>query len=138
MVIDEDGVSPVIGTVLLVAITVIVAAIAGAYAFGFIGHTQTPRYIGLLTVNQDINDIVIQYHGGPDDESLQYLRIMAPDGTEYYSTESGVTTDSSSSAKPEVGSLLTLPNQATSDSDHVIVVAYFIDGYQQLIYEGWL
>ncbi|MDH7593396.1 MAG: type IV pilin N-terminal domain-containing protein [Methanomicrobiales archaeon] len=135
---DENAVSPVIGTVLMVAVTVIIGAMIGAYVFGLTTNVQKPRQIGVLHVSQSNNDIIINYHGGPDSDALAWFRITAPDGTLYYSTANSLTSDFDERAAPDLGASFVLVNNATPQNDRVIVVGHFIDGDEQIIYDAWL
>ena len=47
----EDAVSPVIGVILMVAITVILAAVIAAFVFGLAGTTGTSKNVGLTVVS---------------------------------------------------------------------------------------
>ena len=75
---DETGVSPVIGVILMVAITVILAAVAGSFVLG-LGNTTgaTPPQV---SINCNIADDVIMHEGG-DDLTASELRINNPDGS---------------------------------------------------------
>ena len=42
---NDEAVSPVIGVILMVAITVILAAVIAAYVFGMTGNTQKTRLV---------------------------------------------------------------------------------------------
>jgi flagellin-like protein len=44
---NEEAVSPVIGVILMVAITVILAAVIAAFVFGMTGNVQTQKNVPL-------------------------------------------------------------------------------------------
>ncbi|MEM2895054.1 MAG: type IV pilin N-terminal domain-containing protein, partial [Archaeoglobaceae archaeon] len=70
MRMDEKGVSPVIGVILMVAITVILAAVIASFVFG-LGGTVKRTYnvaFSVTTVNQSY--VVVTFQGGPD---VQFL-----------------------------------------------------------------
>ena len=49
---NDEAVSPVIGVILMVAITVILAAVIAAFVFGLAGTTGTSKNVGLtVTAN---------------------------------------------------------------------------------------
>ncbi len=78
----EDAVSPVIGTILMVAITVILAAVIGAFVFGVPTHIQKAKFMGSsIKVDTNGGTVLLSYHGGPDDISLDKITITAPNGT---------------------------------------------------------
>jgi len=68
---DDDAVSPVIGVILMVAITVILAAVIGAFVLGFGGGGPSAPSVQWDTSTQNSN--VTFNHGGGD-------TIEDPDG----------------------------------------------------------
>jgi flagellin-like protein len=63
---NEDAVSPVVGVILMVAITVVLAAIIAAFVFGM-GSSLKKTYTVALTASQTgIDTIRIVNNGGPD------------------------------------------------------------------------
>ncbi|WP_054847863.1 type IV pilin [Methanoculleus chikugoensis] len=44
---NEEAVSPVIGVILMVAITVILAAVIAAFVFGMTGNVQTTKTVAV-------------------------------------------------------------------------------------------
>ena len=65
---DEDAVSPVIGVILMVAITVILAAVIAAFVFGMGGNlTTAPPSVSITAASNSAEsgaDIVIKHTGG--------------------------------------------------------------------------
>ena len=62
---DERAVSPVIGVILMVAITVILAAVIGAFVLGIGGdQEQTPQASISLDLDPDAGEIEIAHNGG--------------------------------------------------------------------------
>ena len=74
---NEEAVSPVIGVILMVAITVILAAVIAAFVFGMAGTTQTTKTIGMTVgLNQSVDEAFqITFTGGADIASLSYLTV---------------------------------------------------------------
>ena len=66
----ENAVSPVVGTILMVAIVVILAAVVAAWAFGMSGNIQVTKVIGFSATKTDDNHISIMNMGGADTGSL--------------------------------------------------------------------
>jgi len=62
---EEDAVSPVIGVILMVAITVILAAVIAAFVFGMGPPEQAPvASLRLTTVDTSADVVTIQHQGG--------------------------------------------------------------------------
>ncbi len=64
---NEEAVSPVIGVILMVAITVILAAVIAAFVFGLGGNTQQAPTSSIVAANNPdttIVDLKIQHKGG--------------------------------------------------------------------------
>ena len=65
---NEEGVSPVIGVILMVAITVILAAVIAAFVFGMGGSLkEAPPSVSLIASSNggtSTEDIIIEHSGG--------------------------------------------------------------------------
>ena len=65
---NEDAVSPVIGVILMVAITVILAAVIAAFVFGLGGQQVAAPTASITAANNpdtsDVRDLKIQHKGG--------------------------------------------------------------------------
>ena len=61
---DDDAVSPVIGVILMVAITVILAAVIGTFVLGLGGQVQNNAPSAQFTFNEDGGDLTITHDGG--------------------------------------------------------------------------
>jgi archaeal flagellin N-terminal-like domain len=64
---DERAVSPVIGVILMVAITVILAAVIGAFVLQLgdsVSQTAPQASIGVDSISADDNQIVLRHSGG--------------------------------------------------------------------------
>jgi len=143
---NEDAVSPVIGVILMVAITVILAAVIAAFVFGMAGNIQSTKSVA-VTATQQGNDIIVTYQGGADSNSVAYLRVEVPTEKKYfYSTDgntvtskSTVPTDSEVAAaagKIPVGSNWKFTG--TANRDHVVVAAHFSDGSDQVVLDTFV
>ena len=136
---NEDAVSPVIGVILMVAITVILAAVIAAFVFGMGSNVQTQKTVG-LSLQKDNTDLKVTILGGPDLATLKYL-IVKIDGNTYYTKKDSTTIDSISvddaGGKFEVGAVFTTTGDAKKmvpgDYKHVIVVGHFSDGQDQML-----
>jgi len=144
---NEDAVSPVIGVILMVAITVILAAVIAAFVFGMAGNIQTTKSVAATATQQGNDTIIITFQGGPDAADVSYLRITAPNGTVYNTTAASnggfnLSTTGTPIA-PSVGAFMTLTRNDTTDPtwsgrDHVVVTAHFKDGADQVILDTFV
>ncbi|MDH7593395.1 MAG: type IV pilin N-terminal domain-containing protein [Methanomicrobiales archaeon] len=122
---EEDAVSPVIGVILMVAITVILAAVIAAFVFGMSGSVQKTKSVAATAVQKD-NTIYITYQGGPDANQVSNLTITSPPcaGNETFnnSTSTGIIAECN----------------GTKNQDHVVVIANFTDGSSQVILDTYV
>jgi archaeal type IV pilus assembly protein PilA len=146
---NDEAVSPVIGVILMVAITVILAAVIAAFVFGMSGNITKTKVVASTVSQPDANRIVVTYQGGQDDATLSYVTVTAPNGTVYYtSTNQGVLaagappSPATAAMKPGVGasSVLTAltPTENFSGRDHIVVVGVFSDGVSQVISDTYV
>lgn len=63
MLNDRKGISPVLGVILMVAITVILAAVIAAFVFGMDGQRETPATYGKIDAVRQGSELVIKYSG---------------------------------------------------------------------------
>lgn len=66
MMKNDEAVSPVIGVILMVAITVILAAVIAAFVFGLAGSTGTAKNVGLVMSQNNSGYAQITIQGGTD------------------------------------------------------------------------
>ncbi|MDF1532268.1 MAG: type IV pilin N-terminal domain-containing protein, partial [ANME-2 cluster archaeon] len=143
---DEDAVSPVIGVILMVAITVILAAVIAAFVFGM-GSSLSKQYVVAATVSQiSSSKIDITYAGGPDADALDYINISvvpSSGGAENTSVSIGDMGDeigvTPTTQNPRVGTSVSVYQlDAFAGRDHVVLTATFMDGTQQVILDTYL
>jgi len=77
---NDDGVSPVIGTILLVAITIFLVAIVSVSAMDIAGHTKNTHIVGVNVVSGDANELLVTIACG-DTEDLDLLTVY--NGSQY-------------------------------------------------------
>ena len=154
---DERAVSPVIGVILMVAITVILAAVIGAFVFGMGGSLQKTYTVGVTATQVDSDHVDVTFQGGPDAGQVDYM-VVGIDGQNFdidgneTDTANEITFNSDGAettiltadglAVP-VGSMITCTNEATggpisSGRDHVIVTAAFMDGTTQVVLDTYV
>jgi len=121
---DERAVSPVIGVILMVAITVIMAAIIGAFVYGY-GGTMTQTMDVAATARHMGDKICITYNGGPDQDLVKSLQ---------YAIGSGSLTPMGATA---VGTSVE-DSPHTGTDNHVVVIATFTDDTEQIILDTYV
>jgi archaeal type IV pilus assembly protein PilA len=143
---NEEAVSPVIGVILMVAITVILAAVIAAFVFGMSGNINKTKVVA-VTVQQPSSDkIVVTYNGGQDSGSLTTIHVVINDGATtvnwlpttmvggwFNGTAPATGTlavGSSISANAAVG--------AFTPRDHVVAIGFFSDNSQQVLLDTYV
>ena len=143
---NEYAMSPVIGTILMVAITVILAAIIGTFVFGVPTNIQKAKFMGsAIQVDTNGGSVLLSYHGGPNDIDLDKITITAPNGTQWYtsSAEGDLTINTASSpapAKPNLGAVMKLSPAPDwpAGRKRILAVGQFNDGVQQIISDSYI
>jgi|WetSurMetagenome_2_1015567.scaffolds.fasta_scaffold315533_3 archaeal type IV pilus assembly protein PilA len=132
---NDEAVSPVIGVILMVAITVILAAVIAAFVFGMAGNISKTKVVAATAQQSTADRIVVTYQGGQDASTC--IGIVWTSTSETGLELSGTQMGSMSGSSPlTVG--LTSSIGATTGKDHVVGTAYFADGTQQVIYDSSL
>lgn len=153
---NEEAVSPVIGVILMVAITVILAAVIAAFVFGMTGNVETQKNV-VISAKQIADDhLQVTVQSGADLSSLKYLRIEVTsskgDTSTFYTDKDkkdlkkvtaadGGTTGITVSESMSVGSTYTTETgeaPLTAGSDHIVIVGHFSDGKQQMLIDTTL
>jgi len=135
----DEAVSPVIGVILMVAITVILAAVIATYVFGMPANVQKTKIVAATAQMTTSGVIDITYHGGQDTDSLTAINITAPNGSVWHTTDGkGTLADSGSTyAPPNVGSVMKLippsPTDWPTGQKHIVVIGSFNDGSSHVI-----
>lgn len=127
---NDNAVSPVIGIILLVAITVILSVIIASLVFGLAGNNYKTKNLGLTAEKIDNNMIIVTNHGGKD---LQNLVSLYCNGT--YSNGSEME-GNPYILHPSIGSTITLP--ASSGRDHILIIGSWEDGAIQVMLDTYV
>jgi archaeal type IV pilus assembly protein PilA len=143
---NDEAISPVIGTILMVAITVIIAAMIGTFVFGVPQNIQKTKFMGTsIQVERTQGAVLLSYHGGPDDVSLTSISVTAPNGTTWYtsSADGDLTLNTASSpapTKPRLGAVMTLTPAPDwpPGKKRVLVVGSYNDGQEQIITDTYI
>jgi len=140
MRMDEKAVSPVIGVILMVAITVILAAVIASFVFGMAGsvkRTYTVAATAEKVCRPDGNcSISVVYHGGPDHQLVSgtYVTIANNTGQLITLTTNNCTGNfNDSSQQPSIGATCVAEYNSTYAPYTVTVGARFRDGTEQVI-----
>jgi flagellin-like protein len=76
---NEDAVSPVIGVILMVAITVILAAVIAAFVFGMASGVDTQSKNVAATAQLSGDYVVVTYMGGSDHDTVYSVTCSVKD-----------------------------------------------------------
>jgi flagellin-like protein len=151
---NEEAVSPVIGVILMVAITVILAAVIAAFVFGMGSDIGTTKTVA-VTASQVGSDIVVNYKGGADANTLNFLKVTVNDGTAVesggvatkycyeggsgtgYTITSG-TSDLDDKAPVPVGATIVFEGEGNAERNHVVVVGHFMDGSEHVVLDTYV
>jgi len=138
---NEEAVSPVIGVILMVAITVILAAVIAAFVFGMAGNIQKTKVVAATESRVNSTYVTSTYVGGQDASSLTAI-AWTVDGNDVnvycYSTNvsgSGTNTITATEDSFPVGAIIYIPAGTTS---HITGVGSFKDGSTQVIVDTTL
>ena len=131
---NDEAVSPVIGVILMVAITVILAAVIAAFVFGMSGNITKTKIVAVTAQQPDANTITVTYQGGQDAQSFSYGNVTV----EHVSTYTNSTGTGNVLGK-EVGSFVTATSVgAFSGKDHVVATGTFGDGSVQVLLDTYI
>ena len=72
---NDEAVSPVIGVILMVAITVILAAVIAAFVFGMSGNISKTKTVAITTQKINSTAISVMNNGGQDAATLVGLNV---------------------------------------------------------------
>ena len=147
-VTTEDAVSPVIGVILMVAITVILAAVIAVFVFNLAGTTQTTRTVG-TTVSLNTTDATgqtfnLQFISGSDLPALVSIKVSR-DGAPVTLVLADVVSPGytmqvvDSAIKPdtgeqfELGQILAVDVGAAVSGHKITIIGTFTDGGTQML-----
>ncbi len=124
----EEAVSPVIGVILMVAITVILAAVIGAFVFGMAGNVQSTKTVAVTTSVNHSGGLEVTEQGGQDFNSLENISVKIN------GLQCGKDDD------PSIGNVILMYSSSglTDDQDHVIVIGNFTDGTSQVLIDKYM
>jgi flagellin-like protein len=124
---NEEAVSPVIGVILMVAITVILAAVIAAFVFGMAGNIQKTKVVAVTASRINSGSITATYDGGQDANTLQSVCW----------TVNGVYVVNWAPKLGDTSLEIGCSTQITAlSSSHVVAVGTFADGTSQVLYDN--
>jgi flagellin-like protein len=139
---NDEAVSPVIGVILMVAITVILAAVIAAFVFGMSGNITKTKVVAVTVQQPEANRIIVTYQGGQDAGSFSYGTATVTPGSGSTATSlvySNATATSAAVLSSTVGNTLTITCTGNfAGKDQVIVVGTFSDGTNQVLIDTYL
>lgn len=133
---NEDAVSPVIGVILMVAITVILAAVIAAFVFGMSGNISKTKVVASTVSRLNSTHVTVTYQGGQDAGTLQGINWTVNEAPATLSiggtSNAGGIQDSpaSSTGILNIGASATI---TAGTNSHLVGVAVFNDGSKQVI-----
>ena len=137
---DEKGVSPVIGVILMVAATIVIAAVVMGMLGSFKAPTSKTYSVSVSAKENSTRCIVLTFEGGPDANLVDYLNVSI-NGTDVTSYlihyDQGIF--GKADGKPDVN----IGNQTAyctveSGADRVLVTAIFVDGTKQIVLDTYV
>jgi flagellin-like protein len=127
---NDEAVSAVIGVILMVAITVILAAVIAAFVFGYGSDTKITYFDAAFAASRiSANEVYVLNAGGNDNNELTSVAVII-DGI----TQTPLQTLSTSVGSNEV--FTTAP--ATGSDSHVVVIGTFADQSSQVLLDTYV
>ena len=142
---NDEAVSPVIGVILMVAITVILAAVIAAFVFGMSGNISKTKTVAVTVQKVDSSHITITNNGGQDAMALSQLSAVSSPVATTACTGTNVSgispclvpaTPVAGQSVP-VGQTMTLIGTYTGKTG-ITVVGTFMDGSQQVLLDTYV
>ena len=148
---NDEAVSPVIGVILMVAITVILAAVIAAFVFGMSGNINKTKVVAVTAQQPDADHITVTYQGGQDDQSFDFGNVTITSAstatgcvglTAYANSSSNSASANNNILSGEVGSWVTLTgtdaDNCFAGKDHVVATGTFADGTTQVLLDTYV
>jgi len=122
---NDEAVSPVIGVILMVAITVILAAVIAAFVFGMAGNISKTKVVSVTLSRPSTTEVTATYQGGQDSSTLTGIVFNVDE-------DAGVSTLGYTGG--EVSLAIGKTDKFDADPNaHIVAVGYFTDGSQQVL-----
>ena len=140
---NDEAVSPVIGVILMVAITVILAAVIAAFVFGMSGNINKTKIVSVTTQQPESTKITVTNQGGQDQGSFSWGNVTINMGTGSSGTITWANSPGTGTTQyilgANVGSSVTATTTGTfTGRDQVLVVGHFSDGTEQVLSDTYV
>ena len=132
----DDAVSPVIGVILMVAITVILAAVIAAFVFGMAGNVDKTKVVSVVGERVNATYIKITNYGGQDAPKLNQTADAAFDVL--INGAAPTTMTETQASVGSIGYYLIPGTSKGAGQDDVSVTGNFQDGKAAVIYTAKL
>ena len=123
---NDNAVSPVIGVLLMVAITVVLAAVIATFVFGMAGYIGTSKVVAIHMSQPDGTHITLTNMGGQDVGNLVSVSVMG-DLKDIPAVK----------LEASVGSTNTYELSTGAGQKHIIAVGIFTDGTEQVLLDAY-
>ncbi|MCX6687889.1 MAG: type IV pilin N-terminal domain-containing protein [Methanoregula sp.] len=120
----EAAVSEVMGSILMVAVTVIFAMLIGSTVLSLVGSMQQTRVVGFVAVRVNATFVTITYYGCDKPDQVYHLNISV--------NGMGPTALGSGRTPLDVGTS-TMVSATAPGNDHMVVTGAFSDGTRQVV-----
>ncbi len=127
---DEEAVSPVIGVILMVAITVILAAVIAAFVFGMAGNVQKTKVVAVTLTRTDGTHVTALFQGGSDAASTYNVNFSV-NGAPVTTTLGGSFNAATSTSPVAVGCRTSIIT--TASPQQITAIGVFSDGSTQIL-----
>jgi len=143
---NDEAVSPVIGVILMVAITVILAAVIAAFVFGMSGNINKTKVVAATVQRPSAEIITVTFQGGQDAGTFTGANVTITAGTGATTAVAPsmyVPNDGTIGFLPRtVGSSMTATMTGTSPTwgtkAHVVATGNFEDMSKQVILDTYV
>lgn len=126
---NDTAVSPILGTLLIVILTAVLAGVFAMFMFGFVSTPEMHKSV-YATAHQEGEMIYVTYLGGAGENDIVDGSVTA------LVNEQPMSTPFLASGKLKVGT--SARAAGTLGKDHVVVVAMYKDGWTSVILDSWV
>jgi flagellin-like protein len=137
---NDEAVSPVIGVILMVAITVILAAVIAAFVFGMSGNISKTKIVSTTMDRPNSSYVTSTYQGGQDSGSLETIWWQV-NGANTSAAVSTYGFGTAVSTEGENGKILSVGHGVTfaaGVNSHIVGVGGFNDGTKQVLVDTYI
>jgi FlaG/FlaF family flagellin (archaellin) len=122
----NEAVSEVMGSILMVSVTVIFAMLIGATVLSLVGSMQQTKVVGVVAVRLNATFVSVTYYGSDRPGQVYWLNISVNGGSFKTIGDFGGST-------PVVVGTSMIVSATTPGADHIVVTGAFSDGSRQVV-----